>query len=198
MTDKQTKLGEERNTDFDYLKDVRTFDQYQRDVIHWTKIESDSAKKFIETCKQNGISAIIAGDTSCESTSPACFHYDVKKVHTAPDYMIGLFGLYRYLEVKHTPKNVSRIMIKKYDVDKYLQRRNVLLLHVINQGNGSEQFTVLIPEEIVKWPCEVNEKFGGKELYVKPIKDYPYYKFGLIHNDLKAYLQGKITRRCLV
>lgn len=191
----QTKLVEERNTDFDHLRDVRTFDKYRNDVIQWTREEVESAKKFIETCKINMIPAFIWQDTSCESSAIGDFHYDAKKVHTAPDYRIGLFNNCRYLEVKHTPKNVSRIMVKKYDVDKYLQHRHVLILHIINHGTSSEQFTILTPEEIVKWPCEKNDKFGGKELYVNPIKNFPYFRFKNPNNELKDYLHNKTFQK---
>lgn len=178
---------------FALLKDNRSFEQYMFDVIENGKKQKSLCEWFIVTLAINGIETKSLRDTSCENSSEQDFHFDVDMVTAEPDYEVEIEGVGTSLEFKGTNKEITHLMIKKYDIDKYALKKSCLIVHAINTDGTHPSFTILTPQEVQKWQVAVDDNyFGRKEIYIDACTNHKYFKMKILDNDLKSYIKTKL------
>jgi hypothetical protein len=178
---------------FSLLKDNRSFEQYMFDVIENGKKQKSLCDGFIVTLAINDIETKSLRDTSCENSSDMDFHFDVDMVTAEPDYEVDIMGVVTSLEFKGTNKEITHLMIKKYDIDKYALKKSCLIVHVINSDGTHPSFTLLTPQEVQQWQVAVDENyFGRKEIYIDACSNHKYFTMKILDNDLKNYIRNKL------
>ena len=192
MTPEQLHILDEK---FAQLKDNRSFEQYMADVIEHTKKQKPLCEGFIVTLAINGVEVNKLKDTSCENNSDMDFHFDVALVTTEPDYEACIEGVSTSMEFKGTNKNITHILIKKYDVDKYAEKERCIIIHVVDTDGTHPKFTILTPQEVQRWQVAEDDVYFGKKLvYIDVVTNHKYFTMKILNSELKDFIKSKVNR----
>ena len=148
---------------FDYLKDIRTFEKYKEDVEMFTRVEEKFSKYFECLLRSQG-HVIWRFENGCEKKK-LIFFEDTKDISFAPDYEFNIDGVRLYVEVKCCNLDIKYFHLKKWQLDKFFGcDLPVVILFVMNHSLNPHLAIIPI-HKVVEYPVVKLEQFGRKECY---------------------------------